>query len=381
MKPKVTVIIPTYNRAEYLAECLDSILCQTLQPCQVILINDGSDDWTRDVVEPYMMVIDYQKTNQVGKGAALNKGLEIVAGDYVWIFDDDDVALPDALERFVEPLELHPEVGFSYGTFYYSSSRPEDNQIGSILRESKIPDLQEKGFLIPLLEGDFIGGAALFARTSCYQLVGNFDPELIRSQDYEMTIRISRQFTGIRVQGGPLFHYRQHEGLRGSRRDRFQAPYRPMKWLKYDQIFFRKLYRDLPLVEYLPPGSSLEKNIRQAHLQRLEVMTSKLLIPEVMNELHELSQLSDRSDFSDQEQSILGTIINKVPYYRAGTIFDQLAFFDEIHHLSKTSILMRRLRKKILRLIVARLNVKHRWGNPHQIFGTIQRITHLFLIG
>jgi hypothetical protein len=99
----------------------------------------------------------------------------------------------------------------------------EDNRIGNILGESNIPDLQNQGLLIPLLESNFLGGAALFARIACYRRVGNFDPILIRSQDYEMAIRISRQFTGVLLSGGLTFHYSQHEGMRGSTRDRFKA--------------------------------------------------------------------------------------------------------------------------------------------------------------
>ncbi len=221
--PTVTVLIPTFNRGDFLAECLDSIQSQTLPPSQIIVVNDGSTDHTLEVLKPYRDRIEYIETPQLGKPAALNAGLERVTGDYLWIFDDDDVALPEALARFVEPLENHPEHGFSYSTYYYTASRPEDNRIGSILDESRIPDVHERGFLIPLLEGNFLGGAALFARTSCYARVGNFDTRLVRSQDYEMAIRIARRFSGIRVPGGATFHYRQHEGLRGSTRDRFQV--------------------------------------------------------------------------------------------------------------------------------------------------------------
>ena len=173
--PTVTVLVPTYNREDFLAECLDSILSQTLAPSQIIVINDGSTDHTLEVLEPYRDRIEYIETPQLGKPAAINAGLERVTGEYLWIFDDDDVALPEALARFVEPLENHPEHGFSYSTFYYTASRPQDNRIGPILHESGVRDLHEWGFLIPLLEANFLGGAALFARTSCYACVGNFD--------------------------------------------------------------------------------------------------------------------------------------------------------------------------------------------------------------
>ena len=113
MTPRVSVLIPTYNRAEYLAECLDSILEQTLRPYEVIVVDDGSSDATRQVLNNYESGIKIIKSPNRGKPAALNLGLAAATGKYVWVFDDDDVALLDALERFVAPLEAHPEYGFS----------------------------------------------------------------------------------------------------------------------------------------------------------------------------------------------------------------------------------------------------------------------------
>ena len=113
--PRVSVIVPTFNRSPYLGECLESLLAQTLPPAQVIVVNDASTDATRAVLEPFLDRIEYIETpSQLGKPGAVNLGLERVTGDYVWVFDDDDVALPCALERFTAPLERQPECGFSW---------------------------------------------------------------------------------------------------------------------------------------------------------------------------------------------------------------------------------------------------------------------------
>ncbi|UCG35509.1 MAG: glycosyltransferase family 2 protein [Candidatus Omnitrophota bacterium] len=85
--PKITVLIPTFNRAEYLAECLDSIITQTLPPHQIIVVNDGSTDQTVKVIENYLKSIEYFETNQFGKPCAINHGLERTLGEYLWIFD------------------------------------------------------------------------------------------------------------------------------------------------------------------------------------------------------------------------------------------------------------------------------------------------------
>lgn len=378
---KITVLIPTFNRAAYLAECLDSILSQTLRPWQTLVVNDGSTDETREVLQPYLTAIDYIETDQVGKPGALNAGLRAVTGDYLWIFDDDDVALPDALERLVAPLEAHLEHAFSYSTFFYTATQPDNPRLGAILRESWIPPLGERGFLIPLLQANFLGGAALFARTSCYDAVGDFDARLLRSQDYEMAVRIARRFTGIRVPGPPTFHYRQHEGLRGSLADRFQAGQRLRKWLYYDQIIFRDLYNSLPLGDYLSPPTPLERKRRQAHLQRLSVMASKLLIPEVMSELRQLAQLSDDAPLSGQERQIIRTAINGVPYYEDGCLDDHVAFFDEIRRLARQSSVLHRIRAELVRSLPARWKMRRHWRHPYQIARTVSHGLRLYLPG
>jgi len=201
--PRITVLIPTFNRAKYIERCLESIFAQTISPAQVIIVNDGSTDSTGAVLAPYMDAIDYFETDQLGKPGVLNEGLKHVKGDYLWIFDDDDVALPDAPERFVAPLETNPDLGFSFSTFHFTVSNEDDAGLGEVWHTSTIPDLDQRGFTVPLLESNFLGGAALFARTACYDEVGPFNPRLLRSQDYEMAIRISRRFSGVRVAGGP----------------------------------------------------------------------------------------------------------------------------------------------------------------------------------
>jgi glycosyltransferase involved in cell wall biosynthesis len=379
--PTITVLIPTFNRGNFLAECLDSIQSQTPTPSQILIVNDGSADGTLDVLKPYRNRIEYLETPQLGKSAAINAGLGRVTGDYLWIFDDDDVALPDALARFVEPLENHPEHGFSYSTYYYTASRPEDNRIGSILDESIIPDVRERGFLIPLLESNFLGGASVFARTSCYAQVGVFDTRLVRCQDYEMAIRIARRFTGVRVQGGATFHYRQHDGLRGSTQDRFQVNTRLRKWLEYDQMIFRDLHRQLPLEEYLPPGVPLEQERRQAHLQRLAVLASKLLAPEAYADLGLLAALQDRTPLSTLERQIIRGIVCHRPFYAAGSIADQFEFYDEIRRLAKTSAVIRRIRRELSASLSSHWRATDRWKSLRRTAGTACRILTMYLPG
>jgi glycosyltransferase involved in cell wall biosynthesis len=373
----VTVLIPTFNRAQYLAECLDSLLTQTLPPEQVIVVNDGSTDATRDVLKPYRDHIDYVETDQLGKPGALNEGLKHVRGEYLWIFDDDDVALPDALERMVAPLHGGPEYGFSFAPFHFTAS-DTDNRIGEVMHTLEIPDLKKRGFLIPLLESNFLGGAALFARTACYDKVGRFDPALLRSQDYDMAIRIARAFEGVQAPGGATFHYRQHDSLRGSTSDRFEAGKQRIKWLEYDQKIFRRLYVTLPLSEYLPPGTGLLGNRRQAHLQRLKIMASKSLWNLVMKDLHAMANLGETAPLTGIEEDIIQGAIETDPFYGADGLYHHEPFFRAISQLAPQAEAVRRLRAALVRALPARWRSNPAVGALDHVKTSYERIQHMY---
>ena len=346
-KPAISVLIPTFNRAQYLGECLESLLSQTLPPAQIILVNDGSTDQTIQRLKPFRNKIIYLEADQVGKPSAINLGLAKVSGDYVWIFDDDDVALPDALQRFVEPLEKHPEHGFSFSSYYYSVESQGNKRIARIQGQSPIPDFETRGFLIPLMEWNFLGGAALFARTAVYDHVGEFTQDLLRSQDYEMAIRIALHFTGIRVKGEATFHYRQHAGVRGNLRDRFAAREKNKYWLKYDQVFFRRLYNTLPLEKYLPPGDDIASKYRQALLQRMAIMASKLLHDEIINDLRQLAEVQDHTPFSKQERAII-LFMMSTPWYGMDNITSNDEFFNQLRKISNSAKIIAMLYSEIL---------------------------------
>src|SRR5678815_3185813 len=103
--------------------------------------------------------------SQLGKPGAVNLGLEHATGEYIWGFDDDDVALPDALARVTDALERHPECGFSWSPWFVADTMP-DGSLGPATFETREPDIATIGFLPALLERNFLGGAALFARAS-----------------------------------------------------------------------------------------------------------------------------------------------------------------------------------------------------------------------
>lgn len=367
------MIVPTFNRAGLIRECLDSLLAQTLPAAQILVVDDGSTDETPAVLAAHGAPVEVLRVAHGGKPLALNAALPRVRGDYLWIFDDDDVALPDALERFVAPLEAHPEHGFSYSSFAHTPTGP-DGRIGKPGPASWLPRVEATGFLPPLLEGNFLGGAALFARTRCYHDVGPFDTELTRSQDYEMAIRIARAFTAIRVDGPPTFLYRRHDGVRGSLRDRFPAHMQGAKWLSYDQRIFRKLFRELPLEAHLPPGADPVRSRRRALIHRMLVSAGKLLVPEALADLEAIATLADPAPLTPDEKGLLVNMLHVEPFYGTGSIAEESAFFAALGRLARTSPAIRAVRREIVRALVTRLASGSRWRRPGALLLTARML-------
>lgn len=102
--PAISVIIPMYNAEKYIAECLDSVLVQTLQDYEVILVNDCSTDNCRQIAESYLekfggRLTIYDNEKNLGVSCARNKGLELSRGEYIFFMDADDMILPEGLKR------------------------------------------------------------------------------------------------------------------------------------------------------------------------------------------------------------------------------------------------------------------------------------------
>lgn len=322
MDDKVSVIVPTFNRAAFLGECLASLLRQTLPAHEVLVVDDGCTDHSAEVLAAFGQRITVLRTaGQLGKPAAINLALGRISGDFVWVFDDDDVAYGDALARYVGAFAQDPGAGFSYASFDFASSRP-DGSIGPPAGSSPIPDVSSRGFLAPLLESNFLGGAAFFVRTACQHEAGPYDESLIRSQDYEMAARIARRRCGVRVPGPSTFLYRQHGELRGALRDRFSASERNRKWLEYDRRFLQALRRGMALDEYLRPADGSAVPARTQLLQRAVIMACKCLYEEMLEDLRQVVGLDAAVAPSELERALLMRLVLVEPWYGTGGVLE-----------------------------------------------------------
>jgi glycosyltransferase involved in cell wall biosynthesis len=114
---KLSVIIPTYNRADYVGKSIDSVLEQQYRNIEIIVVDDGSTDATPDVIEPYLKFIKYIRTSNNGPATARNVGMKAATGEYISYLDDDDLYYPHKSSVQCAVLDAHPDIGMVYSEF------------------------------------------------------------------------------------------------------------------------------------------------------------------------------------------------------------------------------------------------------------------------
>jgi len=195
--PKVTVIIPTYNRVGVLYYALNSVLNQTFQDFEVFVVDDASTDATPEFMESIKdNRIHYIRFTENRKAAAArNAGMERASGEYIAFLDSDDEWWPTKLERQVALLDSLPEEwGCSYGGAYV-------NKVGGLTR-NRVFNPTKSGYLVKdLLMGKLVIWTPTFMfRRSCLEHVELMDEALVRSQDVDFYIRILEKYKMVAME-------------------------------------------------------------------------------------------------------------------------------------------------------------------------------------
>lgn len=311
----VTVIVPTFNRAHFLRECLDSLLGQSLQPNQVIVVDDGSTDDTSDIVRNFGNRILYLHQENAGKATALNHGLRHVASNLVWIFDDDDLAHPLALARLVHALQNNPSAGFAFG-------RHDVFRIGANgqkrTSDRPFPSTLPDDLHFQLLNNCFCFQGAMLVKRSSYDAVGPFDTSLMRSQDYDMMLRLSRLVPAAFVDE-VLFHQRDHTGMRGAAHDRIGGLQLFDRQLGFDAQVLAKAYGAGKLGDFLPERPVKIDGVDNqfmALLRRASTMGRRRLWREATDDLLSaflLPAYQEKQSLSRHEFALLARIFDRTP--------------------------------------------------------------------
>jgi len=200
----VSVIIPTYNRADLVTNAIESVLCQTYRDFEIIVADDGSTDDTRARIEPYMDKITYFYQENEGKSVATNRAMERARGKWIAILDSDDVWLPDKLKFQIEALQ---NVGEGCGLCFTDGVLVNNpNMKGGLFERSGIKFQHEYGrienptsfVLDPIYEHRIYVQTTLIQK-KLLEGVGGFDPKLRVVQDVDMMFKISMQTNFVYV--------------------------------------------------------------------------------------------------------------------------------------------------------------------------------------
>ncbi len=239
-EPKVSVIIPTYNRAGYVADAIRSVQAQPFTDWEVIVADDGSTDDTRQVVEAFGGAVRYLGLDHCGLPAvARNAALREARGEYVAFLDSDDLFLPDKLQRQVAALDDHADAALVYSDGVFFRDDP-GRPTGSVLDGVTV----RSGNLFPhLLRGNFLFVATLLVRRRCVDAVGRFDedPRLRAVEDYDLWLRLAARHAVVYAPGR-VAAVRRHEG--SISRDEIAVRERVLLVLRKIEVCFSDLSKE-----------------------------------------------------------------------------------------------------------------------------------------
>lgn len=181
----VSVIIPVYNGAKYIRDAIDSVISQTYYPIEILVIDDGSQDTTWEIIKSYQpMVKGISKTNG-GVASALNVGIFKASGEYIAWLSHDDIFFPRKIEEQVNFMEDHPEIGVCYTDFDIVDA---DKTYVNTVHVTWYP---RQEMARRFLRSMYINGSTTMIRKLCFEKVGQFNEMLKRTQDLELWLRIA----------------------------------------------------------------------------------------------------------------------------------------------------------------------------------------------
>lgn len=183
--PSVSIVITTYNHSQFIASALSSAISQTSRPHEILVVDDGSTDTTKNIVSEFEQVNYLYQPNQ-GLSAARNTGLHTVTSEYIVFLDADDILFPRAIKHGIDCVAENPSAAFVSGAY-------RKMNIDGQLKERAHYQIEPVVDYCTLLTGNHIGmhGAVLF-KVDVLRQVGGYDVSLNCCEDYDIYLRISR---------------------------------------------------------------------------------------------------------------------------------------------------------------------------------------------
>jgi glycosyltransferase involved in cell wall biosynthesis len=202
MAPKVSVLIPTYNRKVYLKETLESVFAQTYKDYEVVIVDDGSTDSTEEMLNEGGYNARYYWVDHIGQYAVRNRLIQLAQGEYITFVDSDDLLFPDTIERLIKVIEAHGPNVIAYGAHV-----GVDEKGRYVKRKQRL--LPSGNITAELFEFIYVHSCGMMCAKKLFEEVGGFDTSLRCCAFYKLLLKMSVKYKFIPVEE-PTFKRRRH---------------------------------------------------------------------------------------------------------------------------------------------------------------------------
>lgn len=218
--PLVSVLMPTYNREKFVGEAIESVLSQTYPNFELLVVDDGSTDKTKSVVQKYLTDprVKYFYKENGGQSSGRNLGFKNSKGDYIAFLDSDNKWKPEKLKICMTAALDNPDVGVVYGDNITIDEH--GNEIGRDTMR------RHSGFITAqLLKDNFVTINTATLKRECYEAMGGLDESFIRAPDYEFWLRLSTRYKFLYVPQYVSYYRVMEDQISSDKDGRFKANY------------------------------------------------------------------------------------------------------------------------------------------------------------
>ena len=312
--PRISVIIPTYNRANIVGDAISSVLNQTFTDFELIVIDDGSTDETGEVVRAYADPrLRYIRQVNRGVSAARNAGLGIATGQFIAFLDSDDCYLPEKLACQLARWDQDPTIGLIYGQYYGTTA--------SGLERKLLRACDSQLRLEQLLLGPAFHTSTLLIQRSWLDQVGGFDERLKVGEEWELSLRLAlagcrmvcvpQPVAEVRLQSASLTRetYRHGKSVTAVLDKIFSVPEMPAELIQARELFYASLFIRHAVSAYLASDKETGKALLKKALfmvdSTLDSQEAELLIARFVSHLKGLTL--------DDPKATLRLVANHLP--------------------------------------------------------------------
>lgn len=190
--PMISVIIPTFNYAEFISDAIDSVLAQTFKDFEIIVVDDGSTDNTKDILNKYSDNIKYYYQDNKGPASARNLGIKNASGSYICFLDSDDIFMPNKLKLQIDTFH---SISKQNTALLYSNFTSVNKRLDISIQHYKCPKFQSHKIAFDyLIKNNFINTSTVMIKRDFLCDVDLFDEKLKYLEDYDLWLKLGSKY-------------------------------------------------------------------------------------------------------------------------------------------------------------------------------------------